>query len=205
MESPRPIGRGLIEAPCRCPSRNPSSLSPRPIGRGLIEAEFDPVPQRPRGRYLPGQLAGASLKLLRVVVGRSRTGYLPGQLAGASLKRRQKERLADYGLYLPGQLAGASLKLLQQGPGASRAGSSPRPIGRGLIEAPWPRSPATGPSRSPRPIGRGLIEARIRLEMLRRPMSNLPGQLAGASLKPIYPTYRRWAPLISPANWPGPH
>ena len=87
------------------------------------------------------------------------------------------------GANLPGQLAGASLKPeAERNHCADRAAKSPRPIGRGLIEA-TPRTAPSHPARlSPRPIGRGLIEAEQKVDYMIR-TAYLPGQLAGASLK----------------------
>ena len=132
--SPRPQGRGLIEAGERAAASLDPRLSPRPQGRGLIEAYHICGMDRQGGDRLPGRKAGASLKQYPV---RS-TGYdlvrLPGRKAGASLKRMGYAYLA-------------------------------------CVRA-----------RSPRPQGRGLIEASCFLAKSCFCLS-LPGRKAGASLK----------------------
>ena len=134
--SPRPSGRGLIEAPGRLPARGRSAST------------------------LPGLRAGASLKRELERDGGVLEGPLPGLRAGASLKRVNQVLLGqcDYlsprpsgrglieasegadplnppSVSLPGLRAGASLKRAGERGRAGRGVPSPRPSGRGLIEA----------------------------------------------------------------------
>ena len=161
--------------------------------------------------------------------GRRGSLYLPGQLAGASLKRRRSRSCRRARQYLPGQLAGASLKRLTDMPKLGLLSVSPRPIGRGLIEAFSRRASSAPMSDLPGQLAGASLKPFDHF-LLTLVGGNLPGQLAGASLKHRRQMHhcelhrRSPRPIgrglieaiipenqvndssgISPANWPGPH
>ena len=132
--SPRPKGRGRIEAFCGWPLVHQSCLSPRPKGRGRIEAgasssSFGDI------CGLHGRKAVAELKLVK----RNFLGYVAGSLHGrkavAELKRRTSCRSASPHHRLHGRKAVAELKPYVRAETWLPSAGSPRPKGRGRIEA----------------------------------------------------------------------
>ena len=137
--SPRPSGRGRIEATVMVGSASTPKGSPRPSGRGRIEA----LPHRSFYLVIRRVLHG-----LRVV---------------AALKPRLKSGAETAPCMGSPRPSGRGRIEAHPWGEAEEFGSrrSPRPSGRGRIEARRPPSACTPASRSPRPSGRGRIEAAL--------------------------------------------
>ncbi len=157
--------RGLIEARRRAMAAFCSAIAfPGAQRRGLIEARWWSSENAPQGtRLSPAPSAGASLKLIHLVISHTMTVTLsPAPSAGASLKQMGSRPAAcTFFCLSPAPSAGASLKR-----GHSSAGS---------VE---PRSPFPGAQR------RGLIEAKpsVKIGLCNTHLLS-PAPSAGASLK----------------------
>ena len=133
--SPRPKGRGRIEARSTPFTHHPTHMSPRPKGRGRIEAVCS-AKGKPVVVRLHGRKAVAELKPDYAGIIASARGTSP----------RPKGRGRIEAVLMP------SIK--------TPIGWSPRPKGRGRIEAKLARQLPPRQARSPRPKGRGRIEAK---------------------------------------------
>ena len=161
--------------------------TPRRICRGLIEAFSCCTLRRLSMASLPGESAGASLKRPAVRrAGGPASSPLPGESAGASLKHHSLQQSPRCHVSTPRRICRGLIEASVVGPNSPANCFTPRRICRGLIEAAPKAGPGIAPSSTtPRRICRGLIEARPRSTECSRTGSALPGESAGASLKPV--------------------
>ena len=167
---------------------------------------------RRRRDGFPGEIAGASLKRADRRVGDARRPRrFPGEIAGASLKRPRGpvDHVHQGGIPRRNRRGLIEARYAEQ-PGGEVVRRIPRRNRRGLIEAatsrrrrrsrPWiprrnrrglieasaSRRPSTSPrGRIPRRNRRGLIEASSAAMVPSTSPVGFPGEIAGASLKPV--------------------
>ena len=184
-------------------------LTPRRICRGLIEATATGPPRARASAPLPGESAGASLKLAPLVGGEEAPNRTPRRICRGLIEASiAPTRPSTSWPTTPRRICRGLIEARAGGVGATRSSSgTPRRICRGLIEAPTSRRRHRRPFATPRRICRGLIEASPRRSPPRLPGSTprricrglieaflvprlhaeagrpLPGESAGASLK----------------------
>ena len=125
----------------RVGSRQGQASSPRPHGRGRIEARQRPAPFILPILVLHGLMAVAALKQSPPCRPPSRSKVLHGLMAVAALKLVSARATSTCTAVLHGLMAVAALKHASpRSTPAALPGRSPRPHGRGRIEASAPSS-----------------------------------------------------------------
>src|SRR5262249_54511370 len=155
--SPRPTGRGRIEADSPTFPQQRRVTSPRPTGRGRIEADrTNPHHGVFSCRNLHAPQGVAELKPGAAVDEPGIPVDLHAPQGVAELKRRGLNMHPVWMQYLHAPQGVAELKRSRFGPRDPHESISPRPTGRGRIEAPVVGLLLWDSYRlSPRPTGRG--------------------------------------------------